>query len=340
MPSAPAPAPSLAPPLRTVSLEHLVARCFGAAAQLCSAPCPDATAYLAVSGRAGPRWLLPARPTEASLRVARSWRPHGRAAALRWRGLIAAWRSGVAARLPGVERIWIAGGALRSAVHLGTPDRRQKAVVFHAPGPSGVASVEKIAIHDEARAAIAHEAAILESLARLRPGLAPEVLEFGPGSFRTAQIDGDLVPPRLDEAIRTLLASLRLDGDLPSGDASLPERLPAFIEHGDFTPWNLRRSDGRLRLLDWEDARIPGLPLQDLIGWHLAVGHIADRRPVVEILRRQEPVLHEFARRIGLDTGTVAPLVRIYLRRRRELARARGDAGYAAALNTALSVFG
>lgn len=320
-----------------VSLEHVVARCFGAEARLSPAPRPDATAYLVVSGRAGPRWLLPARPTEASLHAARSWRPHGRAAALRWRGVIAAWRSGVAARLPGVEPVWIAGAALCPAVHLGTPDRWQKAVVFHASDPSGAASVEKIAIHDEARAAIAHEAAILESLARLRPGLAPEPLELRSGSLRTAQIDGDLVPPRLDEAVLALLTSLRVDGDVQSGDASLPERLPAFIEHGDFTPWNLRRSDGRLRLLDWEDARIPGLPLQDLIGWHLAVGYIADRRPVAEILLRQRSALFDFARRIGLDASTVAPVARQYLRRRRELARARGDAAYASALQAALS---
>ena len=40
--------------------------------------------------------------------------------------------------------------------------------------------------------------------------------------------------------------------------------LPACWEHGDFAPWNIKRSrDGGCALLDWEDARRKGLPLQD-----------------------------------------------------------------------------
>jgi aminoglycoside phosphotransferase (APT) family kinase protein len=40
--------------------------------------------------------------------------------------------------------------------------------------------------------------------------------------------------------------------------------LPACWEHGDFTPWNIRRlPDGRCALLDWENARRRSLPLLD-----------------------------------------------------------------------------
>ena len=40
--------------------------------------------------------------------------------------------------------------------------------------------------------------------------------------------------------------------------------LPACWEHGDFTPWNIKRlADGGCALLDWEDAQRRGLPLQD-----------------------------------------------------------------------------
>ena len=316
-------------------LEQLIGRCFGPEARLFRSRQPGATAYLAVSGASGPRWLLPARASDTALLAARSWRPHGPAASLKWRALLAAWRHGTAALLPGVERIWIAGGPSDPApcVHLGTADRWQKAVLFH---PCDPISVEKIAIRDEARAAVAHEAAILETLARLRPGLAPELLGTAPGSLRSRWVDGDLPPPRLDEPILALLASLGLDREVPVGKAGLPDRLPAFIEHGDFAPWNLRVGTGGPRLLDWEDARIPGLPLQDLIGWHLAVGHLAGRQPVAGILQRQRLPIQDFARRIGLDAATVPPLVRLHLTRRRELARTRGDAGYAAALDAAL----
>ncbi|HMR29773.1 MAG TPA: phosphotransferase [Geminicoccaceae bacterium] len=266
----------------------------------------------------------------------RSWSPHDRIAALEWRVLVAAWRLGVAALLPGVDRIWIAGSraTLGPCIHLGTPDRRQKAVLFHGPDP---VTVEKVAIHDDAHAAVAREAATLEAVAQLRPGLAPELLGSTGGSMRTAWIDGSLPPARLDEPVLDLLASLRLGHATPTGADGLPEHLPAYIEHGDFAPWNLRLDRGRLRLLDWEDARIPGLPLQDLIGWHLAVGHVAGRRPVAEVLNRHRPVLDAFARRIGLDAATVPPLVRLHLHRRRELARNRDDAGLAAAIDAALT---
>jgi hypothetical protein len=38
---------------------------------------------------------------------------------------------------------------------------------------------------------------------------------------------------------------------------------PTFFTHGDFAPWNIRESNGRLLIYDWEDAG-PGLPAADL----------------------------------------------------------------------------
>ena len=41
--------------------------------------------------------------------------------------------------------------------------------------------------------------------------------------------------------------------------------LPAFIEHRDFAPWNLKRlKDGRTAAIDWEWAIPRGLPCQDI----------------------------------------------------------------------------
>jgi hypothetical protein len=293
-----------------------------------------------VSGASGPRWLLPARPNAATLAAAGTWRPYDRAARLKWHGLVTAWRLGTAASLPNVAKVSIVGADALSppAVHIGTPDRRQKAILFHPAAEAQPAMVRKVAVADDAVAAIAHEAAALHRLAVIRPGLAPALLETASGSISMAWLDGDPVPARLDEAILGQLAALRLDQDIDTvGEQDLPDRLPAFIEHGDFVPWNIRRQAAQLYLLDWEDAAIPGLPLQDLVGWSLAVGHFIQRRPVIEVLRRERPILRAFAARIGVEASTVPPLVRLYLARRRKRALDRGDTAYASALATALT---
>jgi thiamine kinase-like enzyme len=47
--------------------------------------------------------------------------------------------------------------------------------------------------------------------------------------------------------------------------------VPTVVRHRDYTPWNVIRSPGGLRVLDWEGAG-PGAPVEDLIHflthWH------------------------------------------------------------------------
>lgn len=46
--------------------------------------------------------------------------------------------------------------------------------------------------------------------------------------------------------------------------AAAPE-VPAVMFHGDLGTWNLMVVDGRVRILDWESAEMPGPPLWDLV---------------------------------------------------------------------------
>ena len=51
---------------------------------------------------------------------------------------------------------------------------------------------------------------------------------------------------------------------------------PLVLRHRDFTPWNLLRDGGRLRVLDWEGVR-PGPPLCDLLHFLTHWGELARR---------------------------------------------------------------
>ena len=50
---------------------------------------------------------------------------------------------------------------------------------------------------------------------------------------------------------------------------------PTVFTHGDFAPWNIRESNGRLLIYDWEDAG-PGLPAADL--FHFVVSAAVELR--------------------------------------------------------------
>jgi hypothetical protein len=252
--------------------------------------------------------------------------------------------------LPGIERVSLIGIPERDAmlgplappaIYVGTPDRRQKAVLFHGDASGRKLAVEKVAIGADAADAVAQEARILRQLATLRPSLGPDVLWSDGDRLVTRWIDGNLISPRLDETLLDVLASLRRENEIETtaeqrAAFSLPPRLPAFIEHGDLAPWNIRKAGDRLQLTDWEDGRIDGMPLQDLVCWILAVRHLLAGQSVSEALHSERPVLDAFAQRVGIEVATVPGLVMLYLTRRRHLALERGDTAYAAALLTAI----
>ena len=235
-----------------------------------------------------------------------------------------------------------------TAVYLGTPGPSRKAVIHLLDSCSGVCQViVKVPISEAAPDAILQEADVLSSLAAERCTFAPRLLSVDRDHGISAQtvLPGAAGSRRLLPEYLQLLRSLGLPGettsivehaatlqdqllwsagsdrDLATITAALSQLcdahlLPAFWVHGDFAPWNIKhRSDGPPALLDWEDARRGGLPLQD--AFHFL--HIQD------YLFGKQPTSHaedldRFAGELGLSTAQcrqleIAYLVHSYLER-------------------------
>jgi len=183
-----------------------------------------------------------------------------------------------------------------AAIYLGTPGPRRKAVVHLVDRASGnCRAIVKVPLTDEAKAAVLHEAEALEALANEQYEHSPLLLhvDWPRGITTQTFIEGRPGARKLTPEFWRLLRSLLLPGETTTladhaekwarggslaGDGTAEDRnvtaaidelrddspLPACWEHGDFTPWNIKRlSDGRCALLDWEEAQRRRLPLQD-----------------------------------------------------------------------------
>ena len=181
-------------------------------------------------------------------------------------------------------------------IYLGTPGPRRKAVVHLVDRASrGCKAVVKVPLTDEATIAVLREAEALEALATERHEFSPRLLrvDWARGTTTQTFVEGRPGSRTLTPDCWQLLGALALPGETTTlaehaetwateisqaGNDSAASRivagvindlrddspLPACWEHGDFTPWNIRRlTDGGCALLDWEDAQRRGLPLQD-----------------------------------------------------------------------------
>jgi len=265
--------------------------------------------YVAVPGRGTARWLLPVGRPEIG-GVLESWAPFRLASRAAWTAVRAASHIGRVADIPGVSVLEVEGvrGTDWSAlgwrwreppvavIYLGTPGPRRKAVVHLVERETEQCrAVVKVPLTDWAKAAVLHEADVLEALAAEGYEPAPRMLHADRARGITTQtfVEGHSASRRLGPDVWRLLRSLMLPGEntslaaeaeawrreLGSGaNLGVPSRvaarvideltdsapLPACWEHGDFTPWNIKRlSNGGCVLLDWENARRRGLPLLD-----------------------------------------------------------------------------
>jgi Phosphotransferase enzyme family len=235
-----------------------------------------------------------------------------------------------------------------AAVYLGTPGPSRKAVIHLLDSSSGDCQVVvKVPISDGAHAAILREADVLSSLAEERCSFAPRLLSVDRERGISAQtvVPGVAGSRRLLPEYLRLLRSLRLPGETTSvveHAATLQEQVPwsaaserelatmtaaltqlcdahllaAFWVHGDFAPWNIKhRSDGPPALLDWEEARRNGLPLQDAFHFLHIQDYLFGKRPT-----SHAESLNHFADELGLRAAQcrqleIAYLVHSYLQR-------------------------
>ncbi|MGB8768866.1 MAG: phosphotransferase [Candidatus Korobacteraceae bacterium] len=227
-----------------------------------------------------------------------------------------------------------------AAVYLGTPGPSRKAVIHLLDPGSGVCQmVVKVPMNEAARAAILQEAAVLASLAAEQYTLAPRLLSVDrnrsisaqtvlcgrPGSRRLLPEYLQLLrflklPGRATSIVEhaatlqeQLLRSASSDRDLATITAALAQLcdanpLPAYWVHGDFAPWNIKHRADRLALLDWEDARRGGLPLQDAFHFLHIQDYLFGKPPT----SHAEHLSH-FASAIGLTAAQCRKLEIAYL---------------------------
>ena len=194
------------------------------------------------------------------------------------------WRTS----LPGFQDDWV------PVLYVGNPSHTRKVTLFfvgrHEPRFKAAA---KVPLQPLSAPAILNEADILEQLEGRE--FLPVSLFKDPGRGIAAQswlpgrpVSRKLVPAHMELLARfavpdetITLSALRgsITGELEQLDGpfdrdvlsraleflNYEHPLPAFIEHRDFAPWNLKRlPSGRTGAIDWEWAILRGLPCQDL----------------------------------------------------------------------------
>jgi aminoglycoside phosphotransferase (APT) family kinase protein len=198
---------------------------------------------------------------------------------------------------------------------------RPTAVLIRTPGPAQKLTVRldtpegkpalfaKIAHRPAARRRLENEAAVLQALPA---GFAPRpvayhrfedhdvlIMEALEGHvLRDTRRDGERARRYLEalaEAsarpaegdhpwlahVREVIPELRPHVELLAG-----QNLSVVAVHGDFAPWNVLASDGRVVAIDWEYGTAEGLPGLDIAYWRLQADALLRRRPPVEARKR------------------------------------------------------
>jgi hypothetical protein len=291
------------------------------------------------------RWLLPSR-TYLAGNVLSAWRPYGVSSTLKWQAV--KWLSalpGVPApglsRLPGLPIIDPAAlglavsGPLRIVAYIGRPGPRQKLVCTLIDKRGHAVAVLKVPMSPEARSALENEQSILRQLAQSHPDLCvPRPLRLGWSLFGQTALMGRPTGQRFRAEHADFLIALR-DGDkwhdlatvaaaLIDADQPMPPAIrswlrtlsgivPAVRQHGDFAPWNLRiQPNAALSALDWEYARIGGLPVWDIAHFHAQQAYLFRSRTRPLTAMEANPAYGHYLDRLGLTQAQGRDLFGLY----------------------------
>jgi len=301
--------------MRNSFVNFVVKKVFPKGAELCmdgKVGLPGSRFWM-IPGKDGePRWILPDEPKYA-FPVLNQWRPYDFFSCIKWKFLRAAYRGKGLALIPGVVPLRITvpeksnwdhlGWSLEKppvpVIYVGTPGPRRKAVFSLIDSQmKRITSIGKAPLGPSAGLAINHEVDILGTLAKEKPGRAPNTLFVNRRNGIATQefVSGSTTGQRLTERHVAFLADLSIPGETISlrevvdnlkqriqalqnlsqetravldqvlAEVDDPSPLPSVWEHGDFAPWNIKSmANGSLRAIDWEAASRQGLPLFDLV---------------------------------------------------------------------------
>lgn len=256
------------------------------------------------------------------------------------------WRE----HLPGYSDSWAI------TAYIGHPSPSRKALLFFLDTKRQVRAVAKVPIYPAAKSAILNEATVLNRMQHRLPvpvvlfsdevdGIAAQSWMQGANVARTFKREhlellmrlasdraGSPLAERREELeLRCAYLSGAVDPSLCHRALSLldvKEEIRQCVEHGDFTPWNLRQlSDRQLALIDWEWSVEAGYPLQDICRYFYVQDYLFRERANVWRRLITDPLLVEYCRRLDLSGEGVRGLTAYFLLRLLCESHAEGDLG-------------
>ncbi|MCG7587661.1 aminoglycoside phosphotransferase family protein [Photobacterium sp. OFAV2-7] len=235
-------------------------------------------------------------------------------------------------------------------IYVGTPGYQQKAVATLINTTSGEAvSVMKTALSEGGASSVLKEARMLDYLSHTGVKNIPRLLAIDehkqqswqsvvsgkPSSKKFSQlhINWLLQLPHNGEHItldqqNTQLAE-RLESNRDKFTRSQQDRLeqgisyikgnsliPLLLVHGDFAPWNIKVQSNldkqEIAVIDWEDARIDGLPLWDISHFYLIQAHLFNTPELITDLLSNS-LTHSYMEKCGITDVDVKSLVLLYI---------------------------
>jgi hypothetical protein len=315
---------------------------------------PPSCRFLVISDKANyPRWILP-WDSALGMHGLQFWWPYELFSQCQWGVVITLYQKGLLKHLPGVTAFgvkidpmqdwshmgWQSSQAPIPVIYLGLPMPRSKAVVFLVDSQrKACVQVAKCPVGETAKQKILHEANILKKLSSFTKKIAPDILyqnnEIGIAIQQAVTVQ--TTPRKLTEEHINWLTNLRqpvsttltehlamLKRRLSNLPSDLPEKVfdrfsddrevPAVWIHGDFAPWNFKRTtDGSLIGVDWEESREHGLPYYDLLHFYFIQQKLAHRNGKRMAPLSQKSLVRQYLQAFRLDESWVEKLYGFFL---------------------------
>lgn len=241
--------------------------------------------------------------------------------------------------------------ALVPVVYVGTPGQQQKAVVTLVdPDNALPMSVMKVALAENAAFSLKTEANMLDILKEMKVENVPRLISIDENHQFSLQsvISGSLSGRALTQTHIELLSNFPIIGksytfyriceqlklelavsnigqkkmNLQESQVEIcrqaiikiehPDEFSLVMIHGDFSPWNLKiQSSGQLAAIDWEDAKVDGLPLWDLCHFYFIQEHLFQDVNALDELSTN-PLIVEYLKRLSIDPCHALRFILLY----------------------------
>jgi hypothetical protein len=257
------------------------------------------------------------------------------------------------------EQCGVRSQGAEMVVLVGNPSPDRKLIVFLLDDARRIAAVLKIGLTPGGRLSVIREAEVLRKLEHY--SWAPDVLSVHPDLGVAAQkyVDGAMPDRRFLPEYLDLLCCLPQSGgslklsvaahsmaarlspfpgewrgtspDLLNRCLSCLDRdtaIPTMLVHGDFAPWNIRRTaaSGPV-LVDWEWADFAWLPMHDLLHYQFSQDRLFGRKGGGYPAIRSSALCAQYCKRMDLDAKLLPQLAISYLLGQLESACKSGEPG-------------